>query len=286
MNQAPVFTPLPYVHLRVVGPDASRFLQGQTSCDVEALGDQEVRFGTVNTPKGRMVALFRIQRWQDGFLLRLHESQLEGLMAHLNKYKVFFKCELEKAPEIAAYGLVSDDFPDLEQDTWQDYAGGRLQRLPTETPVLEWLSETPPEQINNEASPSWLMKACKAGLPELFAESSDTFILQYLNLHELGAVSFSKGCYTGQEIIARMKYLGKLKKRMFVFEGGFTLDTPAPTPGSAIYFDDGSKAGELVQIQGNNTLGWVAQAVCALDLPEQNRKVNLLPDSDTPLHLI
>lgn len=289
MSSELVFAPLPYAFIAVSGEDATRFLQGQTSCDVEALGEHEVRFGTVNTPKGRMVALFRIQRWPNGFLLRMHSSLCDGLLQHLGKYKVFFKCSLEVCEHLQAFGLVStppSEASELAPDHWQHFHTGRLHRLPGASGLLEYQSETPPGQVLSEHTTPWLMRATRDGLPELFASTGEHFILQHLNLHELGGVSFTKGCYTGQEIIARMKYLGKLKKRMFVLEGEFTWqDEALPEPGAQLYFDDGSKAGQLVQIHGSNALGWVAQAVCDLSLADTPRNLYLSAQAQGALRL-
>ncbi len=273
----PRYFALPYTLIRVSGEDATRFLQGQCSCDVEALGEHEVKYGTCNTAKGRMVALFRIQRDGSDYLLRLHQSLVDKLLPHLSKYKVFFKCELSLEKNLQCIGILPSDAlaPELPGDHWQAIEGGRYERLPGQEGLLTALLELAPQPI--EDSPAeWLHQAALAGLPELFEETSEQFILQHLNLQELDGVSFSKGCYTGQEIIARMKYLGKLKKRMFVLTGSFDLEKGhLPTAGNAIYDATGNKAGELVQIQGSNELGWAVQAVCDLSLADQQKTLFL-----------
>lgn len=284
------FAPLPYSFIAVTGDDACRFLQGQTSCDVEDLSEHASRFGTVNTPKGRMVALFRIQHWPEGYLLRLHSSLVEGVMQYLGKYKVFFKCSLTHLSSMQAFGLFADQLPDLaalQADHWQTYDCGRIHRLPGASGLLEYQSEQSPAAVMPERSTDWLRQAARDGLPELFDSSREAFILQHLNLQDWNAVSFSKGCYTGQEIIARMKYLGKLKKKMWVLEGDF--DWPQhtlPAPGSTLYAEDGSKAGQLVQIQGDSQSGWIAQAVCDASLAETAQPLYLTAQQSGMLTLI
>ena len=85
---------LPSQFISITGLDAEKFLQGQLTCDLSALTAQQVSYGTLNTPKGRMYALFKIIRIEDGFLMSLEPSTLEVTLKQLGKYKVFFKCEI------------------------------------------------------------------------------------------------------------------------------------------------------------------------------------------------
>jgi folate-binding protein YgfZ len=118
----------------------------------------------------------------------------------------------------------------------------------------------------------WLANEVLEGIPQIYEQTSEQFILQELNLHELGAVSFKKGCYTGQEIIARMKFLGKLKKRMFLLKTSSNSDL-ALEPGQDVYIkttaDERKKAGKLVRCHRLDSESVVALAVLNKELVDQ-----------------
>ena len=98
--------------------------------------------------------------------------------------------------------------------------------------------------LSDRSAEDWACMESIKGLPEIYPETSEAFILQYLNLHELGAVSFKKGCYTGQEIIARMKFLGKLKKRTYLLHSPDKTNAQA---GDTLYDQNTKKCGEIVR---------------------------------------
>ncbi len=275
--------PLPYRFISIQGEDAERFLQGQLSCDVALIDAEHIQYATANTPKGRMIALMRITRWKQGFLCCLHASQYEGAFAHLSKYKVFFKCEMDEAP-LCAYGLMDPkDETRIPQTTNAIDAADDSSlyvRKPGTPARIEWWTDTVPPEINTDENDleHWFAEDCRCGIPEIYQSTQDRFILQHLNLQELGAVSFSKGCYTGQEIIARMKYLGKLKKKTFLLQGQSHTDA---LPGSGVFDAQGKKCGEVVRYhcdqQGQIQCG-IALAVLDMQFDSSDEAVYLNED--------
>lgn len=283
---------IPKGFISIIGADAEHFLQGQSSCDLSELDTQHFTYGTLNTPKGRMYAFFKAIRIDQGLLLALHPSTLELSLSKLKKYSVFFKCELSEA-HYNAYGFHLSDtevlhkkIPELDTLTHQLTARSKAgnDKLiaimhPGKQQLIElWctneISDVP---VNNALTEQWLADAVMDGIPELYAETQDTFILQELNLQELGAVSFKKGCYTGQEIIARMKYLGKLKKRMFalVSTHASAISVSDITPGTHIYLSSGEKVGKLVRIHQPDGTTVAALAVLNQDKLGENSEVYL-----------
>lgn len=260
---------LPYDFISIKGDDAEKFLQGQTSCDVSALDEQHASFGTTNSPKGRMYGLFLVIRIENGFLLRMHKTTSELFLAQLGKYKVFFKCEMQREPAIKAYGQLdaerAEDFSvRRDADDW-------IVQLPGDVSLAErWSSSDQIESEDDQAL--WHSLECKNGLPELYDCTQDQFILQYLNLQHLNAVSFNKGCYTGQEIIARMKFLGKLKKQTFLLLG---TEEKTSTAGSPIFDDTGKKCGELVRSHWHPEHGSVALGILDISYREEPKPVYL-----------
>ncbi len=236
---------LPYTLIKIDGPDAARFLQGQVSCDVEALEENSWSYGTANTPKGRMYWLFVIARIDGAFWIRVHNEIADSGIQVLSKYKVFFKCEIVKQDDFAVYGLTDSCDGKSKQIELDSLGFKRAADISGRRSEL-WSSCALEPLSSEEELALWLKEDVNQGIPELYPETLDTFILQHLNLQDLGAVSFKKGCYTGQEIIARMKFLGKLKKKMYHFvlnnEATFSV-----LPGSNILNSEGKKIGQLVR---------------------------------------
>lgn len=254
-----------YAVLRCSGPDARKFLQGQFTCDVTAITPEHSSLGACCTPKGRMLALFRIAQVGDELWLRLPREVAPGLMEHLKKYMVFFKASLTLDESIQVLGWSPrSPVSELELPNDVDQAvttpESALIRVPGEEPCYEiwalgdqlekWRTQLPAEQQKPEAL--WQLRDLLAGLGEVYAATREEFIPQMLNLQSLGGISFKKGCYTGQEIVARMQYLGTLKRRMYLAR--WDGQTP-PAPGSVISDADGAGLGTLVRAQPTRDQG-------------------------------
>lgn len=253
---------LPYAIISVEGPDAEKFLQGQLSCDVAALALDEVTYGTANTPKGRMVALFKLCRQKDRFLIRLHQDCAAHFVQHLSKYQVFFKCSVSIRDDYCVLGMLG------HSDNGSDETGAPhllKSALSDDLGLTElWCEQSQaPQSPRPEWVNYWHCIETLLGLPELYPATLEQFILQYLNLQHLNAVSFKKGCYTGQEIIARMKYLGKQKKEMVLFRSQQPVQA---SPGESMRDTNSAKLGELVRIHYHKSLGTVALAVVSSEL--------------------
>jgi folate-binding protein YgfZ len=232
--------------LRITGPDSERFLQGQLTCDVVSLDPAEWRLGACCNAKGRMVANFVIARDQEGYWLRLPASQVSSLMMHLQKYAVFFKTNLQDLSDsykvIGAWGGPQIDEQRCEWlplGACLSHSDGRREF---------WLSNDSAEQALQDfsliGSQQWAAADIEQGLVWVDEHSREHWVPQNIDWHRHGGVSFSKGCYTGQEIVARLQYLGKAKKALFALQyNGSQAVHPAPL--SAVCQDDGKTIGEL-----------------------------------------
>lgn len=291
MNNA---SALPYTFVRFHGTDSERFLQGQLSCDVSALEDMGATFGTANTPKGRIYLLFVLFRDGADYVMRIHESIAKNGLETLAKYMVFFKCEMILQEQLKAYpsarGVTAKQPMPSSFKSVSKVDQGYLWKCPGQVERFEIWSEHEPapaieepadKQDKEAIQDEWFAQDCAAGIPELYPETREQFILQQLNLDQLEAVSFKKGCYTGQEIIARMKFLGKLKKKMFLFT---TEDKAATAPGAAIFDDTGKKAGELVRWHQNGNSG-IGLAVLEISAVEAKQTLFLDPESTNLMHV-
>lgn len=249
--------------LAVQGPNAEQFLQGQLTCNMKYLASDRSSLGARCTAKGRMQSSFRILKAGEGYLLALAADLLDAQMADLKKYAMFSKGTqlTDASPEWVRFGIVAGEaaLKDLsfqlaaEADAVAQADNKLAIRLQGERAeiwapaaeaeaVKQQLLSTLPEASLN----AWLLEQIRAGVGQVFKASYEAFIPQMLNLQCLGAVSFRKGCYTGQEIVARTQHLGKAKRQLQRLAAqGTALE--CPTVGTALFSPThSSSVGEVV----------------------------------------
>ena len=259
LGKEPAWTALDhYALIRVTGPDALKFMQGQFTCDLTEITPERSRLGACCTPKGRMLALFRIARVGDEYWLRLPDALAQPLVDHLKKYIPFFKAQLILDDTLSAIGLIGDiaglELPPEPVDSARALDDGILIRVPGTVPRFEhWGSSAGIANMSTRLASSvqrpkswWELTDILAGIGEVYGETREEFIPQMLNLQSLGGISFKKGCYTGQEIVARMQYLGTLKRRMYLARANAPLTL---TPGTVIQDGQGTALGQVIRSQ-------------------------------------
>ncbi|SDJ56736.1 YgfZ/GcvT domain-containing protein [Microbulbifer yueqingensis] len=257
----------PLGSVSVTGPDSQKFLQGQLTCDLLNLPDWHSSLGAHCNPKGRMISAFRVVKHSQEHFTLLLPRDLAGIAREaLAKYAVFFKTELsecgddqrwlglqgkgvlERASGLLGIGRLapgaahSFGFDGTEVVACALAEDQLALGVPAKAAPALW------EKLAGQAEVAgychWTARQIQAGVPQLHAATSEMFIPQMLNLHLLGGVSFKKGCYTGQEVVARMQYLGAAKRRMYrarCESGGL------PEPGAPVSTEDGKSIGNLVQ---------------------------------------
>ncbi|MFJ7143094.1 MAG: YgfZ/GcvT domain-containing protein [Pseudomonas protegens] len=261
MADSAFFCPLSHEGvLAVRGPDASKFLQGQLTCNLSYLSDSQSSLGARCNQKGRMQSSFRILLEGDGCLLAMASELLEPQLADLKKYAVFSKAKLtDESANWVRFGLSHADSSlsglglELPQEDGAVVrADGLIAVRASNNRVELWVPAERAESLGQQLAAQlpqgelnqWLLGQIRAGLGQVMAQTRELFIPQMLNLQAVGGVSFKKGCYTGQEIVARMQYLGKLKRRLY------RLALPAgelPVPGTPLFSPThNSSIGEVV----------------------------------------
>lgn len=213
--------------IRASGPEAADFLQNLLTNDVKNLPSDETRLAGFCTPKGRLLALFHI--WRDtvtegDVLLMLPREILPAMLKKLSMYVLRSKVKLSDATgELALWGWAGSS-PN-PSDAPRGTAMLRLNR--TEHPALSLcvapladLAEWGPTLFADRSAiglPAWHWLQVAAGVPTVVTATQEAFVPQMLNMELLAVagISFSKGCYPGQEIVARTQYLGKIKRRMY-----------------------------------------------------------------------
>jgi folate-binding protein YgfZ len=280
---ATVIAPLAHLGaIRASGAEAEAFLQNQLSNDLRQLGTTLAQLASYNSAKGRVLDLFLLRRDGDAILLETRRDTLAASLKRLRMFVLRSKVLLEDCGDhYSAFGLSgplavelltyaglpapSQDWECLTQDgvsvLRRPGAAGRYSvHAPAEHLRSLWTQLA--RQARPVGSAAWRLLDILAGLPAIYPETTDHFVAQMLNLDRLGAISFSKGCYPGQEIVARMHYLGNLKRRMFLCH---VDSAEVIAPGTAVYAADGEAQaiGEVVQAafwpQGGTSLLAVLQ---------------------------
>lgn len=249
MADSAFFCPLTHEGvLAVRGADAGKFLQGQLTCNLNYLSDARASLGARCTQKGRMQSSFRILLEGDGVVLAMASELIEPQLLDLKKYAVFSKSRLtNESASWVRFGVNDGDAAlvklGLELDQETD-AVARTDTLiairvsPARAEVwvraeaADSVQQLLASQLPQGALNDWLLGQVRAGIGQVFEQTREEFIPQMINLQAVGGVSFKKGCYTGQEIVARMQYLGKLKRRLY----RLTLeDGELPPPGLPVF---------------------------------------------------
>lgn len=223
--------------LQVSGQDAKKLLQGQLTCDLEKITPSQSSLAAHCNPKGRVISFFRIFMIQNDYYLQMPKNLLPIALAALQKYAVFYKVSLTDASTLLQKIGISGNPPTITPDlTSIAIPGNRYEIIGSPTTISKlWDKLTLTAQIASETN--WKHLDIAAHIPTIYPETSEKFLPHELQLHLLNAISFDKGCYTGQEIIARMQYLGKLKNHLYRTE--IKADSP-PQPGAEIMTESGS----------------------------------------------
>jgi tRNA-modifying protein YgfZ len=251
-----------YGVLAVAGPDTEKFLQGQLTCDVAATNAALSTPGAFCTPKGRMVCSFQLARpAAERVLLRMRRDLLDVASATLQKYIVFSKAKLERLDDTVVIGLHGPntaamvreflgDAPNQQHATLihgdciavqRDGEGTRFELwAPLAQAQAFW--DRYRDRCVIAGSRYWRWLSIRAGEAEVCGSTAEMFIPQMLNYHLNGAVNFKKGCYTGQEIVARAYYRGQVKRHLIRAQ----LEAPAPVPGTSVEDENQRSIGNVV----------------------------------------
>ena len=235
----------------VNGDDAESFLQNQLSNDINHIDETSFQLSSYSTAKGRMLGIFWVVRISNGFILITPRTMVETLLQRLQMFVIQAKVTLADASQhftrfalqtdIAAVTenplLAQQEDAVVQNDSLISLRLGNLNHQRRYLVLCLSIDEARSlwSEFNQYLSVSnfeaWRLSQIKTGIPTIYPQTSEEFVLQMANLDLLEGVSFKKGCYPGQEIIARMHYLGKLKRRLFLTS--FKTDK-CPLPGDDI----------------------------------------------------
>jgi tRNA-modifying protein YgfZ len=254
--------------IRVTGEDSETFLQGQFSNDIKHVTPQQAQLSSWCSPKGRVLTQLLVMRQESGYILVLPRAVLDTTLKRLRMFVLRSKVSIEDvSTSLVCLGCAGPGSPAHLSQLYgklpvTDYAmhtatGIAVIRIPGLTAryllignpdnfVSQWARLSLSQVLAGNAPWQWL--DIQAGLPSVLPGIVDEFVPQMLNLEVLGAVNFTKGCYPGQEIVARTHYLGKVKRRLYK---AHVDQIDFPLPGQDIYSAtaQGQSVGKLVSAQ-------------------------------------
>jgi tRNA-modifying protein YgfZ len=249
--------------LRVSGEEAQSFLQNLLSNDIREVSSSRAQFSSLNTAKGRMLATMLIWREGDDYLLQLPCVLCEAIRKKLSMYVLRSKVKITDASdEIISFGLSGENAQEILRAQFGELPQAALgciciaQNSAINISSTRWQINTSAAHastlwsaLSQHAQPvgsaCWDWLNIRSGIPVILPKTQEQFVAQMVNLELVGGVNFKKGCYPGQEIVARMQYLGKLKRRMYLAH----LDSSdVPHAGDELYSADmeGQASGMIV----------------------------------------
>lgn len=221
---------------QAMGEDAARFLHSQLTNDVEHLGNREARLAAYCSPKGRMLASMLMWRTEQNIFLQLPREIQPAVQKRLQMFVLRAKVKLtDVSDSLVTLGLAGKNIPDLLAPWFDrcpsapyekvDSAAGSLIRVADARGLARYLWISPVEaaegawkELQNKLpareSAAWRLDEIRTGIAHIVKATQEQFVPQMVNFEVVGGVNFKKGCYPGQEIVARSQYLGKLKRRM------------------------------------------------------------------------
>jgi folate-binding protein YgfZ len=283
-----------YGLISVHGDDARAFLQNQLTNDVSRVDDEHSQLSGYCNAKGRLLASFRVFHRGDSYYLCLPEEMVEPLIGKLRMYVLRSKVTLDEAGDTfvhlgvsgaeaeaalaGAIGAIPGELNGVTQDKV-----GLVVRVPGIHPSFEVFTTVDRARelwdvLNVRSAPigadAWQLLDIQAGIPVIYPDTREAFVPQMVNMQLIDGVSFKKGCYPGQEVVARMQYLGKLKRRMYRAR---VNSESHPPPGAEIFAgdDDSQSVGKLVSSAPHPDGGFSLLAVVQIASAEGDADLRL-----------
>ena len=266
--------------LRFTGADARSFLQGQISNDTERLAQGEALLCAYSSAQGRVLAVMTLLPHSTGILAILPTALAAPTAAQLRKFVLRSKVRIEESAELIVAGHHGTSvlrraglpIPDPvgaygeSQGIGVARVNDPLERFWVVGALAPLAALDQGDAAQREAD--WRLADIRAGLAQVYTETREAFIAQMLNLDLVDGISFTKGCYTGQEIIARTQHLGRIKRRLHHLLIGHRKSGEAPAIGQTIRVADG-RSGRVTELAAG-ARGYEALAVLPLDVPAEH----------------
>ncbi len=288
-----------YSTIVIAGEDASTFMQGQFTNDVNDINDDTCQISGFCNKKGRMLANFRLFMHQGNYFISIKNNLVENSISHLQNYVLRSHVAIQDVSEQLIHlglsgnntaELLSPFIDNVSEETNSvsyndDYIALRVAGTTSRYEIFcsfehaKTLWEKISQQVSVVNSSAWDYLNIQAGTPLIDINTSGEFVPQMTNMELINGVSFTKGCFTGQEIVARMHYLGKVKKRTFKIH---IAAKEKPETGDKLFAENaraGQNTGAILQVEENPESGYDALAVIQIADTESKLFLN---DADGP----
>ena len=242
--------------IQVSGEDSQKFLQGQFSNDITEVTDSVYQYSSYSTNQGKVIAIFRILKNNQGYLLLINKDVAKYFIERLSMYILMSKVNIEEQKNYKIYGVLGKSVKNillnnaLKENEYVKSSeniilNNKNKYMPAATIIkIKSNNSESDELLQSEINVDYNVNELIDNLlllPRITMATKETYIPQVLNLEDLNGINYKKGCYTGQEIVARTHYLGKIKKKIFLLEHN-EKDIDA---GDKIHDDDGELVGEI-----------------------------------------
>lgn len=272
-----------YSAISLTGDEQSKYLQGQVTCDVNSIDNAKLLTGAHCNAKGKVFSVFRLFNYQNSHLLFQPKSTLAASLAELKKFGVFAKVDIEQASHLSFYIIAGKDvtssiqqyfaqLPDSlnpivsKGDAQIIYLAGQMEHYLFIAPTINANKLIESSGLPVYTNKVWQLLEIAEGFPAMSEVAVDQYVPQMLNLQAIHGISFTKGCYLGQETVARMQYLGKNKRALYYLTGNASDSIEA---GSIIEMQLGEnwrKAGDVITSYCDDNGQVSVQAVLASDM--------------------
>ena len=276
-SQSPWYALKHLAVLSVTGSQAAKFLQGQITCNVDDVSEQQASFGAICSAQGKVISTFVLVKTTSGYWLILPTELLATVKTRLQKYVL--RADVQLLDSSADYCLIGEASPPAADTLWFactnqadgiriNFGDRQLLVLATDL-AISIATERQQQGHTFGNSQVWRYSDMLAGIAWLSLLTSEQFIPQMLDVDKRGGISLTKGCYTGQEIVARTHYLGKAKRALFLL----AAEPPvAVEENAAIADDSGQVIGRVVNtvVQQTATI-----LLCVLPIEAEKSQLNL-----------
>jgi folate-binding protein YgfZ len=272
--------------ISLTGEEQSKYLQGQVTCDVNSSNEHSFLHGAHCDAKGKVFSIFRFINRDNAHLLLQPQHTISASLKELKKFGVFAKVDIEEVTKLAYYALVGDKATSLLQQRFQQVPDSLTPVINVGTTTLVYISGQKSRYLliddkdnieklaisfslityNNKV---WDLLEIIDGFPLLNSSAISEYVPQMLNLQAINGISFTKGCYLGQETVARMQYLGKNKRALFYLSAKQPTNISDDDIIEKQLGENWRKAGNiLATYQADDSTAYI-QAVLASDIEEK-----------------
>lgn len=296
-----------YSAISLKGDEQTSYLQGQVTCDVNSSNDNNLLVGAHCNAKGKVFSVFRLINRNSAHLMIQPKASICGSISELKKFGVFAKVDITPTDELNFFALVGEQAANVLQEHFNQIPDSLTPVVQSNTTTLIYIAGKQARYLLIDESQIldniisklnlpiyhsnvWNLLEINEGFPQLSSISSGEYVPQMLNLQAINGISFTKGCYLGQETVARMQYLGKNKRALYSLKTHLTQPIESEDIIEKQLGENWRKAGEiLTTYQADNGYCYL-QAVLNSDLdsntalrikskPESNIIVQTLPYS-------